>query len=429
MNMKILLVENKGYNWTDKDGVFFKGYFQYDNNLKVYRGYDAINELKNIETKTGLIDFCRKCDGVFAIIILKKEDNSVLVATDRARSLPIFYGCDCVSDSAEAIRESLGIPKDRINESSYLEFMSNDYLFGHKTMYSEIGQLDLGEVGEITASGTHLEKYYYHLSPVKKDDKKIIKERLTNASYSAFRRIKEAIGDRQVVLSMSGGYDSRFVGCMLKNVDVENVLCYTYGKKESFEVKQSKHNAEALGYKWVFVEYTDDAVKGCLDEVGLEFINSYHGHDYTMYLQNFPAVRFLVENNMIDGNAVFLTGLCGDMPTGNYIQPFEETKQYNDEAVANRLYNLLFTRYEMDDSFKDEWLKWIKEDIKSLPIKVRDYQSFVSAVDCIYTGTCHAHCFLHMNSVHSFFGHEWLLPYWDKELLNTWYSIPAEYRI
>ena len=34
-----------------------------------------------------------------------------------------------------------------------------------------------------------------------------------------------------------------------------------------------------------------------------------------------------------------------------------------------------------------------------------------------------------MNSAHSFFGYEWLLPFWDKELLQKWYSIPPRYKI
>ena len=61
--------------------------------------------------------------------------------------------------------------------------------------------------------------------------------------------------------------------------------------------------------------------------------------------------------------------------------------------------------------------------LEELPISIHDYQSWTTATDAIYTGTSHIHSFMNMNHVHDFFGYEWLLPYWDKELLLLWYSI------
>lgn len=71
----------------------------------------------------------------------------------------------------------------------------------------------------------------------------------------------------------------------------------------------------------------------------------------------------------------------------------------------------------------------VKQQILSPGLEVRDYQSFVTAVDCI-DGVClHSGLFEHMNDVHEFFGHEYLLPCWNRELLKFWYSLPAELRI
>ena len=67
--------------------------------------------------------------------------------------------------------------------------------------------------------------------------------------------------------------------------------------------------------------------------------------------------------------------------------------------------------------------------VKELPIEVKNYQSWVMAVSAIHTGCCHSRQYLHMNDSHDFFGYEWLLPYWDKELLKNWYSIPASQKI
>ena len=192
---------------------------------------------------------------------------------------------------------------------------------------------------------------------------------------------------------------------------------------------QSKKNAEALGFRWTCIEYTDDEVTRILDSIGENYFKSYTGHDFTAYIQNFPAVRKLHEDGWFKPDSVFITGLCGDMPTGNYIEPYKEGKEYTARTAAEYLYSLIFTRYTMPRDFRAKWLSEIEDKITNLSFNISDYQSWVSAVDCIYTGSCHSHWFMHMNTVHEFFGYEWLLPYWDAELLTTWYSIPAELKI
>ena len=287
----------------------------------------------------------------------------------------------------------------------------------------------MGQACEISGDSIKIENYFYHLSPiVEKAEEELIKE-LNTVSQNVFTRIKAAIGNRPVVLSMSGGYDSRFVGCMLKKAGVEDVSCYTYGKSTSFEVIQSKKNADALGYRWICVEHTDEDVKGVLDEVGLDYIKTNNNHDFTAYIQNFPAVRKLHEQGWFKPGSVFITGLCGDMPTGCYVREIEQGKVYDADAAAEKLFSMLFTRYNVEDSFKEKWINETKRQLDKLPIEINDYQSYISAVDAIYTGTCHSRLFMHMNDVHDYFGYEWLLPFWDSELLTKWYSIPAEHRV
>lgn len=59
----------------------------------------------------------------------------------------------------------------------------------------------------------------------------------------------------------------------------------------------------------------------------------------------------------------------------------------------------------------------------------KSYQNFVAAVDCLWTIRNHSRQFLYMNDVHEFFGYKWLLPCWDRRLLEFWYSLPLEYRL
>jgi asparagine synthetase B (glutamine-hydrolysing) len=74
---------------------------------------------------------------------------------------------------------------------------------------------------------------------------------------------------------------------------------------------------------------------------------------------------------------------------------------------------------------KDEIIK----DLRQCSIKLENIQNYVTLKDCMETAGVHSRCFLHANRVHEFFGFEWILPLWDKDYLNFWYSLPMEYRI
>lgn len=427
--MNVLLNERNSYKWNTFKDVSCRGIMWLKDSEQALSVESIVNLFSACEDFDSFIETLQSIDGVFSIIIKKK--NVIWFAVDIARSMPLYYDTNgsCISDSAESVRQFIGLDKENVSEFNYKTLLSCDYIFGNDTVYDEIKQLDLGEAAEITDDGrVKQKKYFYHLSEVIERSENEIKKELTGRSRIVFRRLKNIVGDRPVLLSMSGGYDSRFVGCMLKETGFQNVSCYTYGKADSFEVAQSKQNAEALGFRWNFVEYTDEEMKRGLDDIGKDYINSYEGHDFTAYFQNFPAVRKLHEIGWIEPNSVVFTGLCGDMPTGGYIEHQQNDIDYNINTAVEKLYEMIFSRFEMDSVYKNEWFKKMKAELEGLPIDIKDYQTWVSAIDCIYTGTCHVHWFMHMNSVHSYFGYQWLLPFWDSSFLKLWYSIPAKLR-
>ena len=242
--------------------------------------------------------------------------------------------------------------------------------------------------------------------------------------------ILKVVADRPIVLSLSGGYDSRFVACMLKERGAKNVYCYTYGDKSSFEVGQSKKVAEALGYQWKCVTYTDEDVAAQIDEAGQIYINTCYQHDFTTYLQNYIAVKRLHEENWFPANAVFLTGLCHDMPTGEY-QMEEKDVHYplSAEGVAQFVLDQRFIRYHLKKQARGAYLTDLQRQIKEIGKEICTFQDFGQVKDVLDTGFDHSRRFLPMNHSHEFFGYEWLLPCWNQELLDFWYSLPYTLRV
>ena len=344
--------------------------------------------------------------------------------------MPLYFNSDCtvLSDSAERVRQHMN-GGEKLDQEQYNMMLSSGFTIGNDTIFSNIKQLDMGQNALISDGKVKINNYFWHTSNVCNLSEDDILKRLDEVGDRAFKRIKAAIGGRPVVLSMSGGYDSRFVGCMLKRAGIEDVSCYTYGKETSFEVIQSKKNAEALGFRWKCVKHTDEDVISTLDSVGQDYLDYTNQHDFTAYIQNFPAVRKLNEEGWIKPGSVFLTGLCGDMPTGYYIKPYNENYEYNSHTAAREVYKYIYGRLWLKDNYEKEKINGIKEKFDKLPFKIDSYQSWVSALDVALTGTSHSRMFMHMNDVHEYFGYEFLLPFWDSEFLKLWYSISAQMRL
>ena len=57
---------------------------------------------------------------------------------------------------------------------------------------------------------------------------------------------------------------------MLKKYNYKNVVCYTYGRKDSFEIENSQKTAKTLNFEWHFIEYKDDLISDFLIDGNLK---------------------------------------------------------------------------------------------------------------------------------------------------------------
>lgn len=428
--MIILCERNKGYNWYIKEGIYFRGYIQLENGA-CFTGEAAIDLL--LQNKS-YDEFCSSLTGFFgcyAIIICKGEE--VWLAVDIARSMPIYYDTElsCISDSAEAIRKYKLINTADLDKIRAVEMYTTSYIVGKNTIFSSIKQLNLGSSAIIKNNTINYQYYYIHKSNEMSIDRNTALSRLEEITGRSMERLRKVIGNRQIVLSLSGGYDSRYLACSLKENGFQNVFCYTYGRKGSFETVQSKKVADALSYQWKELEYSDDDVKRIISEDTKEYFEYTNNYDYISYIQNYVAFKKLSDMGIISKDAVVLTGLCNDMPTGFYTPDYEEAERwgFTNEGCASYVYNQRFIKFSLTGDLRKQFINEIEDDFSQWELRVQTYADFVHVSDCANTAYSHSRCFLHMNNVHEYFGYQWLLPCWDKELLEFWYSLPTEFRL
>ena len=426
--ISVLCNRNKGYKWFTADRCWFKGYLQ-DGAGKVIRGDEAIMLLKSLASFSDLTALLDRYTGLFSIIVQK--ENETWLGVDIARSMPLYYADDfsAVSDDVDVLIEFCDKGHYRLEDIRVLELYTTSFIGFKHTIYKGIKQIELGCVAQIKDNAIVEKPYFVHNAVVETMTEEEALRKLDELTFKMIQRMLAVVGSRQIVLSLSGGYDSRYLACSLKKHGINNVICYTYGRKDSFEVAQSKKVADALGFKWYNVNYDDASIKSILCD-DTEYLNYCNRPDYSAYLQNYLAVKELHNKHLIPKESVFLTGLCNDMPTGFYIPAEEEAKVYGFTNGGLAEYNLdrRFVKFALTSKARSIYKADILAFLQRMHVVVTDYQSFISALDCLETANFHSHCFLNMNTVHDFFDYEWLLPCWDKDLLLFWYSVAIEMR-
>src|SRR5690606_32958713 len=127
----------------------------------------------------------------------------------------------------------------------------------------------------------------------------------------AFQKLINHANGRQIVVPLSGGYDSRLIVSILKELGYSNVICFSYGIKGNLEAEYSKKIAESLGYKWIFVEYTDNKWKENWNtDLSKEYVEFASNKTSLPHVQDWIAVLELKANNLVNSNAIFVPGHC-----------------------------------------------------------------------------------------------------------------------
>jgi len=425
--ISVICNKNKGYQWTYRENCWFKGYLQ-DPKGNVLRGEAAISQIKAAVSFEDLINILKAFTGVFSFIV--KQTDEVWAAVDIARSMPLYYVDDysVISDDIDQIMNSSQKPLV-LSDIRIFEMYASSYISFDNTIYDDVKQIELGCVARFSPSGFEQRPYYVHGKKSKDITESEAFNSLSELSSEIVKRIKMVAGNRQIILSLSGGYDSRYLACSLKRAGVDNIVCYTYGRRDSFDVLQSKKVAEALQYEWHNVYYEGAALRSILEN-DCDYLNYANRPDYIVYLQNYLAVKFLTEKHLIPQESIFITGLCNDMPTGYYIPTEQVAKEYGFslEGVAEYSIDNRFVRIPITSTMRSVFKSDILKYFDRMDITVEDYSSFVSALDCLETANAHSRCYLNMNEVHAFFGYEWMIPCWDPSLLDFWYTLPVDMR-
>lgn len=370
--------------------------------------------------------------GFFAIIV--NSDKRLFAAVDHSRSIPLYYAqMDedfYLSTSASWIQNNIkDSNKDKLAEE---EFQMLGYILGNKTLYPDIKQLQAGECLILSKNKLEIKKYYdpNYSNPIEFDKNDFFEE-LDNAAINSTKRLIDYADGRQIIVPLSGGYDSRLVVSLLKRLKYNNVICFSYGVKANKEAEYSKKIAEALDYKWIFIEYTDSLwSKSWFSSEAEEFRKYASNLSSLPHIQDWLAITELKDNNLIDSNAVFVPGHCC---VTDFIpdKKFLNKKKYKKSHLLNIYVDYIIDTHFIGRPFSKNNILTLKKTKKILAFE-KNIRSIDDALSEIikYNWKERQEKYI-TNSVRSyeFLGYDWWLLLWDQEFMRVWEAVPLEYRI
>ena len=328
-----------------------------------------------------------------------------------------------------SIRDQINSP---FNTSNGAEFLVTGYVTGRETLFDGIFQIQAGEYLSYSKKDNQLPHPFItgsgmtdYFSDTEEELLKRLDRFLFTFSGGLLRLQKKGL---TMVVPLSGGLDSRIIVAMLKRLGVDEVICFSYGRAKNHESEISKKVAEALGYQWYFVEYTNDKWQSCYPPWQIVAYERYAGNLVSLpHIQDFLALQELIKEGKIPQKSVFIPGHSGDFLAGNL---YPAGLWYPGTLFVWKLspwnpqihYSLWEVRKETD--IISYFNKKISDSTGN--ITIHDRESYVNCVLCFVFNERVAKFIVNSVRVYEFFGYSWRMPLWDNELIGFFFKSSLE---
>ncbi|MCK4922404.1 MAG: hypothetical protein KAS71_15230 [Bacteroidales bacterium] len=426
---RVFLQNNGGFKWYSSQDCFVKGYIL-DTKGELYLGDRLIDYFKEIDSFVDFEERVKYASGAFSVIIKKEEE--LFVSVDSIRSFPLFFirtqGNWMISDNPYYLAE-FGQFKEA-NNIAFKEFLAAGYVTGNETLIEGIRQVQAGEFIRFKTED-YVSKYFYsyRVPRVVDDEYADLRKAAKEVIEDAFGRFVKSLDGRTVVIPLSGGFDSRLIAVMLKYFKYENVICFTYGRKTSPEVSISKKVAERLGFKWYYIEYTDTLIKDFVNEkVFKDYYKAGSNLASMFYLQEYFAVKFLKDNSLIPEDSIFAPGHSGDFLAGSQLNKHGNLSIHESTSkLVERIYNIKYCFVKPDRKNAGHLRERIRKSLKEKFSREADFAYSIQE-DWDFKEKLAKFNF-NSNSTYTYFGYEFRIPFWDRELVDFFKFLPLSAKL
>ncbi len=276
----------------------------------------------------------------FGAILVRGD--AVLAAVDRARSFPLFWaehdGGLVLGDDARAVRDALGgTPTDA---AAFAEARLCGFVSGTDTLDPRVKQMRSGDVLQCATGrgGPGARIIAAPLPPRDAPDPRAsgTPEALMRATMA---RTLESLGGRQLVVPLTGGYDSRLIAILARDAGYDRVLCVGSHRAADRETTTGRAVAQRLGFDWTHAGADPDRWRAWYASADRRrFYDATDGLAALPPLLEWTPLMELRRTGRADGDAVIVPGHFGHFVTGS------STPDRRGPASATALANLVARR-------------------------------------------------------------------------------------
>lgn len=385
---------------------------------------------KSSDTFEAFQSACCSLNGSWAVVVYK--DGEILSATDHRATRPLFFRqCkEKIYFSENAFDLIFEGEKFNISEDVEKFFALNGFILKDQTLHNDIKRLQAGCALHFDGKHTKVEFYDKNILDIRQHPAlsyQEVKTKFKEVLEKVFFRAKKLIGDRPIVLPLTAGRDSRLIASLLKKIGFENVHCITYGIGEDcFEYQKAKIIASKLGYNHTFVSSIpkDCGYLGYTQNNDIiDYLKYICSLSSSYYFAEYEPAKWILNNYPAGSLPIVLPGHNGDEIRGeSLIHPFFLDKN------PKKMIDYLTMREGGNRVIGKEEFKTIRSMIEA---EINKYPKHFDTI-CKYEHYINYEVMpkFYTNSSKSwrYFGISVFLPFLDKELCETVYSIPIKYR-
>ncbi|GAO34879.1 hypothetical protein SCT_0259 [Sulfuricella sp. T08] len=200
-------------------------------------------------------------DGSCAFLIVDTRRDLVTVVTDRVNSRRVFHtqrdGCHWIATDLP------WIPATECDPVALIPYLISGFICLGRTPLLGVRQLESASIHRFVEGSVLSEPYWKYRFNHEYTDRDPADLRTELASLLRKAAVRRVSPDEQVILSLSGGYDSRAVlGLLREIVPAEKIYCFSYGPETADDVTVPKMIASRFGLQHGVFNFHGDLVEG-----------------------------------------------------------------------------------------------------------------------------------------------------------------------
>jgi asparagine synthase (glutamine-hydrolysing) len=331
--------------------------------------------LLNILINEGL-SVLPEINGHYSAVLYDFFEKRLVLISDRYGTRPIYYSLNqgrlLFAPEVKAILEDQ-ISKD-IDYHAISHLFHFSHLFGHRTMFSNIHQLPESSYLVFQDGGIQIYNYWeytYHedVYNKKKLNNKDQEEYIDELDYRislAMKRVMTKNSD-DILLSLSGGLDSRYVAAYAHQFGLGNLSAFTFGPANCDDQIYSRQVAEMLNISHKAFDVLPENI--WKDAEIFAYISDY------MSIINGPVQGFTPLQHYFHKKSVTISSQMADAIFGGNlwrrkIQYLISMESFNNKAedIVINIFNLI-NEDLLKELFEDDFYYKIKDGYKEVPLK------------------------------------------------------------